>query len=215
MSILHRLKTDTESTLDELANDVIEVFTNWKELGDAAHELDELYLYLREQPLICRRIWDKLITRHNKGCLDKEERIKFGDLSFPAPCCCCGVDPYLDNSQISPRLDSQQKSLMMEKAEGIVTPMAEYRELMHLDTISPAKKTKKKQMATNELLSYLTSENEIDIETSDYLYGLLQKNECISERLFALASSMSVLSSFNLNNPNPFESQVVSAIRTS
>ncbi|HGY9575975.1 TPA: hypothetical protein ACOJPC_004218, partial [Vibrio fluvialis] len=65
-------------------------------------------------------------------------------------------------------------------------------------------------MATNELLSYLTSENEIDIETSDYLYGLLQKNECISERLFALASSMSVLSSFNLNNPNPFESQVVS-----
>lgn len=209
MNLTQRLKTDPDATNDELSELVASTFSDPDLLREISSEMDDLYSFLREQPVICRAVWDKLIRTHNQGCDDENEAVRVGDITFPVPCCCCGVDPYTDNSDIAPNLDLQQNSLAGMDSTGIIGVMSEYREAVHSPNFSPANIEKRKQMSSAQLFSFLTSKNKIDQQTSNYLFDLLQKNECIAQKLYSYASAASILFSLDDSVANPFASSVV------
>lgn len=215
MSLLFRLTNDTDSSIDELAENAVNAFITPSLFSSIFHELPDLYNFLREQPALTRLMWNKLIQRHNEGCQSDNKKMSLGTTAFPVPCCCCGSDPFSDNREIAPDLDSLQDSLMSTSPSEIIVRMANYRSTVHDENITPGILREKKHPASVELFSYLTSENEIDSQTAEYLFKLLQRNDCIAEHLYSFASAAIVLFALSNSEENPFNSTVVSAVSDS
>ena len=113
---------------------------------------------------------------------------------FVACCCCCGIDPYdptvLNSDDISIKEELALEAIDVENSsEGDLISMAkelnEYRNTMHdpKSTISVLRRVKERNMPA-KLFSRLMSKTFISEEEADYIYILLQHNECIAKGLF-------------------------------
>lgn len=211
--ILAKLDTDPAFTDTNAAQEFTDIFSNLSEMSKNGEYLRSVYEYLRARPRLSRALFDEMIARHNAACLPA-----FSGSMIPG-CCCCGIDPYNPSEQLS--IDVEQlesaasvatKAASSSVSSDFVALVSAYRRDAHANTGSIAIMKASKHSVGIEFFNRLASQTAIEKEEAEYIYAVLQHNECIGEDLFEYAFSGARLSATLARNPVD-DSPVVASIR--
>lgn len=215
-NILAKIKTNPDFTNELAAKELADVFAAPTEMSSNVDYLRDAYQFLRVQPELSRALFDELIQRHNTVVKSS------GDTSFIPGCCCCGIDPYEPERQLNKDLNAlEQYAITSTKSNGGVKPtslgfleeVAAYRSEAHARAAPIANILAKKERTGVEVFNRFTSPTPIDQPEADYLYGLLERNECIGEDLFEYAFAGARLASL-ADRTGADNSPVVSKIKS-
>ncbi|WP_378081993.1 hypothetical protein ACFU5E_09385 [Aeromonas bestiarum] len=211
LQILANLESNSSYTIQNGSSDLADIFVSIDSLAENADYLRNVYDYLRDHPELSRALFDELIQRHNTACSNTNS------VQFVPGCCCCGIDPYEPDRQLGKDISALEASLKSTtqldiKSVKFLNEVASYRAKAHARIGSVGTMKKDKQLIGAELLNRLTSRTRIDRAEADYLYAVLERNECIGEDLFEYALSGARLASL-LFRPAIDDSPVVASIR--
>lgn len=214
-NILANLKTDPSLTIETAASELADIFSSVKAMASNVNFMREIYLYLREQPELSRALFDALVKRHNDATANPPP----GDI-IPG-CCCCGIDPYEPEKQLEKDLAPlEAAALATAQAFGpssanllaFLTSVADYRRSAHARTESPVTILANKKSVGAVIFNRFTSPTPINATEAEYLYSVLERNECIGEDLYEYALAGSRLAGL-LSHSYVSDSPVVSAVR--
>ncbi len=216
--VLAELRTNSTLTNEIAANQLADAFSSVQEMSANVDFLREAYLYLREQPELSRSFFDEMIRRHNMAVEIPPEN------SFIPGCCCCGIDPYEPERQLQRDMSALELAALSaatatvtatkpsQNSISFLEKVAEYRRTTHERSASSATTFAKKMATGAGFFSRFTSKSVISATEADYLYGVLERNECIAEDLFEYGFSGARLATL-VTRPEADESPVVNAVK--
>lgn len=183
--ILAKLESDPSYALPDAASDIADIFSSLAKLSENSEYLRTIYQYLRTQPALSRLVFDNLIKRHNEACAAPLAG------SFMPGCCCCGIDPYEPSRQLSRDIELLQADLLSRSGSvtAFIKLLGDYRAKAHEHNGSVAIMKADKQSVGLQMFSRFTSPVVIESEEADFLYGVLERNECIGEDLLEYANA--------------------------
>ncbi|NWD04953.1 hypothetical protein [Pseudomonas gingeri] len=210
--IIAKLETNPSYTNQNASTDLADVFGSVSSLAENVDYLRSVYDYLRVRPELSRALFDELINRHNKAGSD------ISATQFVPGCCCCGIDPYEPERQLGKDITVMEANLIASGLPSIqsatfLNEVASYRAKAHARASSIGTMKVNKQSMGAEFLNRLTTPTQIEQAEADYLYAVLERNECIGEDLFEYAFSGARLAAL-ANRPAIEDSPVVASIRS-
>ncbi|HBV9247409.1 TPA: hypothetical protein MD906_004067, partial [Klebsiella aerogenes] len=211
-NIIANLETDPNYLNKQASSDIADIFSSVDSLAKNVDYLKICYDYLRTHPELSRTLYDELVDRHNQTCIGEKTT------GFIPGCCCCGIDPFEPERQLSKDLDLMEAALFTSTSLSIqqtnfLKEVASYRATAHARSGSIGAMREGKQRIAAGMLNRFTSATEINAAEAEYLYAVLEKNECIGEDLLEYSFAGARLATL-ASRPAIEDSPVVAMIRS-
>ncbi|MBI6695108.1 hypothetical protein YA0788_23575, partial [Pseudomonas corrugata] len=211
-NIFANLETDSNYSTKHASSDIADIFSSVDLLAKNVDYLKACYVYLQTNPELSRSLYDELVNRHNQVCLGKTPT------QFIPGCCCCGIDPYEPERQLSKDVNSIEAALLSSgslsaQQTNFLKEVASYRATAHARNGTIGALREGKQRLAREMLNRFTNATEINLAEAEYLYAVLEKNECIGEDLIEYSFAGARLATL-ASRPAIEDSPVVALIRS-